>query len=139
MEHVRTPILEIAYESTGPANAYPVVLLHGFPYDPRCFDDVVRIITAKGLRAIVPYLRGYGSTRFLSADVMRSGQQAAIGQDLLDLMDSLGIGDAVLAGFDWGGRAACRLGALAGARARAGKLLWIPDPRHSPLGRANRS
>jgi len=118
MERVRTPILEVAYESTGSANASPVVLLHGFPYDPRCFDDVVRIITAKGFRAIVPYLRGYGSTRFLSVDTMRSGQQAAMGQDLLELMDSLKIRDAILAGFDWGARAACVVAALWPERVR---------------------
>lgn len=118
MQRVRTPILEVAYESTGSADAYPIVLLHGFPYDPRCFDDVVRIITAKGFRAIVPYLRGYGSTRFLSADTMRSGQQGAIGQDLVELLDSLNIGEAVLAGFDWGARAACIVSALWPSRVR---------------------
>ena len=86
------------------------MLLHGFPYDPRCFDDVVRIITAKGFRAIVPYLRGYGSTRFLSVDIMRSGQQAAIGQDLLELMDALKIRDALWPASIGSSGGVCRLG-----------------------------
>ena len=102
LEYARTPVLEVAYESTGSIDAYPVVLLHGFPYDPRCFDEVVRMITAKGFRAVVPYLRGFGNTRFLSDDILRSGEQSAVGQDLVDLLDALRIGDALLAGFDWG-------------------------------------
>jgi pimeloyl-ACP methyl ester carboxylesterase len=93
-------------------------LLHGFPYDPRSFDEVVRILTSKGYRAIVPYLRGYGSTRFLSAETMRSGEQAAVAQDVVDLLDALGIANAVLAGFDWGARAACILSALWPERVR---------------------
>jgi pimeloyl-ACP methyl ester carboxylesterase len=107
LERVRTPILEIAYEQDGPADALPVVLLHGYPYDVRAFDGVVKILTSEGLRTIVPYLRGYGATRFLSPDTSRSGEQAAIGQDLLDLLDALHLPQAILAGFDWGARAAC--------------------------------
>ena len=109
---VRTSLLDIAYEHSGPAAALPVVLLHGFPYDPRCFDAVVPIINAAGHRTIVPYLRGYGGTRFLSPDIMRSGQQAAIGHDLLELLDALDLQRVVLAGYDWGGRAACVVSAL---------------------------
>jgi pimeloyl-ACP methyl ester carboxylesterase len=112
MEHVRTPVLEIAYEQDGPAGGLPVVLLHGYPSDVRAFDDVVAILTGAGLRTIVPYLRGYGPTRFLSAETPRSGEQAAIGQDLLDLLDALQITQAVLAGFDWGARAACIVAAM---------------------------
>lgn len=108
----RTSLLDIAYEHSGPVDALPVVLLHGFPYDPRCFDEVVPIINAAGHRTIVPYLRGYGGTRFLSPDTMRSGQQAAIGHDLLELLDALELERAVLAGYDWGGRAACVVSAL---------------------------
>lgn len=104
LEHIRTSVLEIACEQAGPVDAVPVVLLHGFPYDPRAFDDVASIVNATGLRTIVPYLRGYGGTRFLSADTMRSGEQAAIGCDLLELLDALKIREAVLAGFDWGER-----------------------------------
>src|SRR5260370_30595282 len=81
--------------------------MHGFPYDPRAFDAVVPPLVAAGYRAIVPYLRGYGQTRFLQADTPRSGQQAALGRDLVELMDALALPRAVLAGFDWGGRAAC--------------------------------
>jgi pimeloyl-ACP methyl ester carboxylesterase len=109
---VRTAMLDVAYEASGPDDAVPVVLLHGFPYDPRAFDDVIARINQAGLRAIVPYLRGHGATRFLSKDTPRSGEQAALGQDLLELLDALKIERAILAGFDWGGRAACVVSAL---------------------------
>jgi len=112
IQTVRTATLEIAYEAHGPSDGTHVILLHGFPYDPRAFDAVAAGLAEAGLRVIVPYLRGYGPTRFLSADTMRSGQQAALAQDLLDLMDALGIERAGLAGYDWGGRAACILAAL---------------------------
>ena len=112
IKRVRTKTLEIAYEESGPDSGFPVLLMHGFPYDPRCYDEVVPPLVARGARAIVPYLRGYGPTRFLSAETMRAGQQAAIGQDLLDLMDELALPRAVLVGFDWGGRAACVVAAL---------------------------
>jgi pimeloyl-ACP methyl ester carboxylesterase len=88
------------------------VLLHGYPYDPRAFDEVVAIVEAAGFRTIVPYLRGYGPTRFLSPATLRSGEQAALGQDLLEFLDALEIRQAVLGGFDWGGRAACVVAAL---------------------------
>ena len=113
---VRTATLSVAYEAVGPSDGMAVLLMHGFPYDPRAFDDVVPILAAAGLRVIVPYLRGYGPTRFLSGDTMRSGQQAALTRDALDLMDALGIGRAIVSGFDWGGRAACCLAALAPER-----------------------
>jgi pimeloyl-ACP methyl ester carboxylesterase len=109
---VRTSILEIAYEESGPADGLPVVLLHGWPYDVRSFDQVQPYLASAGLRVIVPYLRGYGPTRFLATKTMRSGEQAALGQDLLDLLDALRIDRALLAGFDWGGRAACVVSAL---------------------------
>jgi pimeloyl-ACP methyl ester carboxylesterase len=112
IKHVRTPTLDIAYEESGPADGTPVLLMHGFPYDPRAYDEVVPLLVAQGCRAIVPYLRGYGPTRFLSADTMRSGEQAALGNDLRELMDALRIERAVLAGYDWGGRAACIVAAL---------------------------
>jgi pimeloyl-ACP methyl ester carboxylesterase len=95
------------------------VLLHGFPYDPRAYDGVVPTLVEAGCRTIVPYLRGYGPTRFLSPDTPRSGQQAALGHDLLDLLDALGLGKAVLVGYDWGGRAACIVAALWPERVRA--------------------
>jgi pimeloyl-ACP methyl ester carboxylesterase len=112
MDRVRTPVLEVAFESAGAADAPPVVLLHGFPYDAHAFDAVTPILAAQGLRVIVPYVRGYGATRFLSSGTMRSGQQAAVGQDLLELLDALAIERALLAGFDWGARAACIVAAL---------------------------
>jgi pimeloyl-ACP methyl ester carboxylesterase len=118
LKRARTNILEIAYEESGPETGFPVLLMHGFPYDPRCFDDVVPPLVAAGYRAIVPYLRGYGQTRFLEADTPRSGQQAALGRDLVDLMDALALPSAVLAGFDWGGRAACVAAALWPERVR---------------------
>jgi pimeloyl-ACP methyl ester carboxylesterase len=109
---VRTPVLEIAYEDSGPSDGSAVVLLHGFPYDPRAYDDVVPPLTAAGCRTLVPYLRGYGPTRFLSADTPRSGQQAALGKDVLDFMDALEVPRAALVGYDWGGRGACIVAAL---------------------------
>jgi hypothetical protein len=81
LKRVRTGILEIAYEDSGPEAGFPVLLMHGFPYDPRCYDEVVPPLVAAGYRTIVPYLRGFGATRFLAAETPRSGQQAAIGRD----------------------------------------------------------
>ena len=114
----RTTVLDLAYEAHGPARGPAVILLHGFPYDPRCYDEVAPPLAAEGCRVLVPYLRGYGPTRFRSADTPRSGEQAALGQDLLQFMDALGIERALLAGFDWGGRAACVVAALWPERAR---------------------
>ena len=118
IKRVRTPTLDIAYEDHGPANGFPVLLMHGFPYDPRAYDEVVPPVAAAGYRAIVPYIRGYGATRFLSPQTPRSGQQAAFGRDLLELMDALQLPRAVLAGYDWGGRAACIVAALWPERVR---------------------
>ena len=81
IKRIRTETLDIAYEESGPAGDVPVLLLHGWPYDPRCYDDVVPPLVAAGCRVIVPYLRGFGPTRFLSAATPRSGQQAALGDD----------------------------------------------------------
>ena len=110
LKFARTPSLEIAYEERG--NGTPVILLHGFPYDVRAYDDVAASLAATGCRAIVPYLRGYGPTRFLDDSTMRSGEQAALGNDLRELMNALDLPRAVLAGYDWGGRAACIVAAL---------------------------
>jgi pimeloyl-ACP methyl ester carboxylesterase len=118
IKHTRTPTLDIAYEESGAAGGMPVFLMHGWPYDPRCFDAVVPPLSAAGCRVIVPYLRGFGATRFLFAETPRSGQQAALGNDLLELMDALSIDRAVLAGYDWGGRAACIVAALWPERVR---------------------
>src|SRR5579864_8159271 len=115
---VRTEVLEVAYEVHGPSTGPAVILLHGFPYDPRCFDDVAPPLAAEGCRVLVPYLRGYGPTRFLSTDTPRSGEQAALGKDLLQFMNALKIERAGLMGYDWGGRAACIVAALWPSRVR---------------------
>jgi pimeloyl-ACP methyl ester carboxylesterase len=116
---VRTPTLEIGYEEHGPVTGPPVVLLHGFPDDVRSWDGTTGPLAARGCRVLVPYLRGYGPTKFLDAAAPRMAQQAAIGQDLLDFMDALGLKRVSLAGYDWGGRAACIAAILAPARVRA--------------------
>lgn len=111
-DFARTALLDIGYEAVGSANGPAVVLLHGFPYDVRSFDGVRGLLVEHDVRIIVPYLRGFGPTRFRAESTQRSGQQAALAQDLLDLLDSLEIERAVLAGYDWGGRAACIVSAL---------------------------
>ena len=116
--HIRTSMLDVAYEAHGPVDGEPVILLHGFPYDPRGYDDIAPALAERGYRVLVPYLRGYGPTRFINAQVMRSGQQAALAKDLLDFMDALNIPQATLAGYDWGGRAACIVAALWPERVR---------------------
>jgi pimeloyl-ACP methyl ester carboxylesterase len=118
IKHVRTPTLDVAYEESGDPGGAPVVLLHGWPYDPRCYDEVVPPLAAAGCRVIVPYLRGFGATRFLTAATPRAGQQAALGNDLRELLDALGIERTTLAGYDWGGRAACIVAALWPERVR---------------------
>jgi pimeloyl-ACP methyl ester carboxylesterase len=112
MPSVRTATLEIAYLEYGPADGAPVILLHGFPDDVHAYEAVAPALAADGRRVLVPWLRGYGPTRFLDAATPRSGQQAALGADLLGFMDALGIGRAALAGYDWGGRACCIVAAL---------------------------
>lgn len=137
--HVRTSMLDVAYEAHGPANGTPVILLHGFPYDPRGYDRIAPVLAARGCRVLVPYLRGYGPTRFINAQVMRSGQQAALARDLLDFMDALAIPQATLAGYDWGGRAACIVAALWPERVRGlvtGEGYNIQDIANSTQPRA---
>jgi pimeloyl-ACP methyl ester carboxylesterase len=107
-----TSVLDITYEQSGPLDGPPVLLMHGFPYSVRGYDAVVDRLTLAGCRCIVPHLRGYGPTRFIDTSTPRSGQQAALGNDLLELLDALQIDRAVLGGFDWGGRAACIVTAL---------------------------
>ncbi len=112
LTYMHTSVLEIAFEDTGPKDGWPALLLHGFPYDVHAYDGVAPLLARAGARVIVPYLRGYGPTAFLSADAPRSGQQAALGADALALLDALDISSAILAGYDWGGRAACVVAAL---------------------------
>lgn len=118
MKTVVAGVLDIAYFETGPADGPVAILLHGFPYDAHAYDAVAALLGAKGIRCIIPYLRGYGPTRFLSQQTPRSGEQAALGADLLALMDALSIRQAVLGGYDWGGRAACIVAALWPERVR---------------------
>ena len=118
IQNIKTPTLTVAYEEHGPATGDPILLLHGFPYSPRGYDEIAPALAARGYRVIVPYLRGYGPTRFNSPDTLRSGQQAALAQDLLDLMDALALPKAALCGYDWGGRAACMVAALWPERVR---------------------
>jgi pimeloyl-ACP methyl ester carboxylesterase len=112
VKRISAGVLDVAYAEAGPVDGPPVILLHGWPYEVHSFDDVVPILTQRGHRVIVPYLRGYGPTRFLSAGTMRNGQPAALAADVLALMDALKIRRAVLAGFDWGARTADIIAAL---------------------------
>jgi pimeloyl-ACP methyl ester carboxylesterase len=112
LKHVDAGVLNIAYYEEGPENGPVVILLHGFPFDVHSYVDVAPMLAAKGCRAIVPYLRGYGPTRFRDKATPRSGQQAAIGADVIALMDAIGIKRAIVGGYDWGGRAACVAAAL---------------------------
>ncbi len=112
LRFVNTGVLNIALYDAGPQDGRPVFLMHGFPYDIHAYRDVVPLLVAQGCRVYVPYLRGFGPTRFLSDTAPRSGEQAALGADLLALMDTLNVPQATLAGYDWGGRAACVVAAL---------------------------
>jgi pimeloyl-ACP methyl ester carboxylesterase len=107
LRHLDVGVLNVAYYEAGPADGPVAVLLHGFPYDIHSYVDVAPILAEQGCRVIVPYLRGYGPTRFLDPSTPRSGEQAAIGADLIALIEALSIKRAVFAGYDWGGRAAC--------------------------------
>ena len=138
LKHARTSVLDIAYEETGPADGTPVFLMHGFPYDPRAFDGVVPLLAAKGCRTIVPYLRGYGPTRFLSASTPRSGQQAVLAHDLRALMDALVIERAIRTSSRW---SSTPTGIASGScpairRARRPKRAW-PGGRPSRFRRSS--
>lgn len=119
LKQINAGVLNVAYYEAGPANGAPVILLHGWPYDVHMFVDVAPQLAAAGYRVIVPYLRGYGATRFLSADTPRNGQQAAIAVDIIALMDALKIQSATVAGCDWGARTACIMAALWPQRVKA--------------------
>ncbi|MCF0092993.1 alpha/beta hydrolase [Micromonospora sp. NPDC049114] len=112
VRQVDAGVLNVGYVDAGPADGAPVILLHGWPYDIHSFVDVVPLLTDAGHRVVVPYLRGYGTTRFRSDDAVRNGEPAAMGLDLIALMDALGIDSAKLAGFDWGARTADVVAAL---------------------------
>ena len=112
LKSLKTKKLNVSYFEIGNKNSIPVFLMHGFPYDIYAYKNVVGILKKHDLRIIVPYLRGFGPTKFLNKSLLRSGEQAALGKDLIDLMDGLNIKKAILAGYDWGGRAACVVAAL---------------------------
>ena len=116
---VQTPVLDIGYEEHGDRGGFPILLLHGFPYDVRSWDGVMPPLADAGYRVLVPYLRGYGPTRFRDSDAPRMAEQAAIAQDVIDFADALGLEQCALAGFDWGNRAACITAILHPERVRA--------------------
>ena len=133
LKQIDAGVLNIGYVEAGPPNGSPVILLHGWPYDIHDYIEVAPILAARGYRVIVPHLRGHGSTRFLDTATPRSGQQAAIGVDVIALMDALKIPTAVLAGYDWGGRAACVVAALWPERCTgAGVGQRLSHSRHRP-------
>ena len=119
LRSVETEVLEIGYEESGDGAGFPIILLHGFPYDIRAWDGVVPPLADAGYRVLVPYLRGYGTTRFRDPDAPRMAEQAAIAQDVSDFADALDLEQVALAGFDWGNRAACITSILHPERVRA--------------------
>lgn len=138
VKHVDAGVLNVGYAEAGPADGPPVILLHGWPYDIHSYADVSAILADSGFRVIIPHLRGFGSTRFRSADAVRNGQQAALAQDVIDLMDALHIPSAVLGGYDWGGRTANAVAALwpqrcAGLVAVSGYLIVNLAANREPL------
>ncbi len=138
LKTVRTDLLEIAYADYGPAAGQVMILLHGWPYDIHAFEDVAPALAAKGWRVIVPHLRGYGTTRFLSADTKRNGEPAALAADTLAMMDALKIKSAVLGGFDWGARTCDIIAALWPDRVRglvsvSGYLIGSQEAGRQPL------
>ncbi|MHA4950862.1 alpha/beta fold hydrolase [Micromonospora sp. SD19] len=138
LRQVEAGLLNVGYVDAGPPDGDAVILLHGWPYDIHSFVDVVPLLTAAGHRVVVPYLRGYGTTRFLSDDTMRNGEPAAMGLDLIALMDALKIDTAKLAGFDWGARTADVVAALWPERCRglvsvSGYLIASQESGKAPL------
>jgi pimeloyl-ACP methyl ester carboxylesterase len=130
--------LDVGYVDAGPADGEPVLLLHGWPYDIHAYDDVTRLLTAAGYRVVVPFARGYGSTRFLSETTPRNGEQAALAADVIAFMDALQIEDAIIGGFDWGARTAGVVAALWPERVRglvpvSGYLIGSQDANRAPL------
>jgi pimeloyl-ACP methyl ester carboxylesterase len=119
LKQIDAGVLNVGYAETGPASGRPAILLHGWPYDIHAFVDVAPLLASAGYRVIVPYLRGYGTTRFLSSDTVRTGQQSVVAVDIVALMDALEIKSAVVAGFDWGARTADIIAALWPERCKA--------------------
>jgi len=138
LKQINAGVLNVGYAEAGPASGPPVILLHGWPYDIYSFVDVAPLLASAGYRVIVPYVRGYGTTRFLSSDTVRNGDPVAVASDLIDFMDALRIQKAILAGFDWGARSANIVGVLWPERCKAmvsvsGYLIGSPESGKEPL------
>jgi pimeloyl-ACP methyl ester carboxylesterase len=138
LKQIEAGALNVGYAEAGPTNGAPVILLHGWPYDIHSFVDVAPMLASAGFRVIVPYLRGYGSTRFLSSDTPRNGQQSVVAVDIVALMDALKIEKATIGGFDWGARTADIVAALWPERCKAlvsvsGYLIGSQEAGHVPL------
>src|SRR4030081_3344426 len=138
VKQIDAGVLNVGYVESGPSDGPAVLLLHGWPYDIHSYADVAAILAAEGYRVIVPYLRGFGTTRFLSDESFRNGEQAALAVDVTALMDALEIEQAVLGGFDWGARAADIVAALWPERCRAlvsvsGYLIGSQEANKKPL------
>jgi pimeloyl-ACP methyl ester carboxylesterase len=138
LKQIDAGVLNVGYAEDGPADGPTVILLHGWPYDIHSYVEVAPLLAAKGYRVIVPYVRGYGTTRFLSSDTFRNGQQAALAVDAIALMDALKIEKAIVAGFDWGARTADIMAALWPERCKAlvsvsGYLIGSPEANKNPL------
>lgn len=138
IKQIKAGLLDVGYVDIGPPNGVPVLLIHGWPYDINAFIDVAPILTAAGYRVIIPHLRGYGSTRFLSNDTLRNGQQATFTADMVAFMNALKIDQAIVAGFDWGARIANTLAALWPQRFKAlvsvsGYLIGSQEINRKPL------
>jgi pimeloyl-ACP methyl ester carboxylesterase len=138
IKQIDAGLLNVGYAEAGPGNGTPVILLHGWPYDIHSFVDVVPILASAGYHVFVPYVRGYGSTRFLSNDTFRNGQPSVVALDVINFMDALKIDKAILAGFDWGARSADIIAALWPERCKAivsvsGYLIGSPADNKTPL------
>jgi pimeloyl-ACP methyl ester carboxylesterase len=138
MKQVNAGLLNVGYAEAGPSDGPPVVLLHGWPYDIHSYVDVAPLLASQGYRVIVPFVRGCGTTRFLSNATFRNGQQGAVAVDVIDLMDALKIEKAIVAGYDWGGRSADIVAALWPQRCKAlvsvsGYLVGTPEANKQPL------
>ncbi|WP_183561045.1 alpha/beta fold hydrolase [Mucilaginibacter sp. SP1R1] len=138
IKQIQAGVLDVGYAEAGPANGEPVILLHGWPYDIHSYAEVSTLLAAQGYRVIVPHLRGHGTTKFLSAQTVRNGQQAAIATDIIALMDALKIEKAIIGGFDWGARTANIIAALWPERCKAlvsvsGYLIGSQQANKAPL------
>ena len=138
VKQIKAGVLDVGYAEIGPSNGQPVILLHGWPYDIHSYTKVATLLSGKGYHVFVPYLRGYGTTRFLSAETMRNGQQAVLATDIIAFMDALKIDKAIIGGFDWGARTANIIAALWPERCKAlvsvsGYLIGSQQANVAPL------